>query len=121
MSSFTCLCGGVTHESHEAPDASGVGLGLEKSAVLEANQACTSAAFFATTNEERGTWLASHLGSQYPTDASNEEVVEDLISSSFLASKFVSIFECPHCGRIAIARAPTRDVWRFYSPDEING
>ena len=117
MSSFTCKCGAIIRESEEPPHASGILLSLSSLSALEEKIAHSVVEFLSTPETQRETWLRAYFGPEYPKDQSAHEVANDIISQSVNATNFSSTFHCPKCGRLAVAAAPERVSWSFFTPE----
>jgi hypothetical protein len=110
MSTFSCICGKVTREDEEPRDASGVLYSIADLREAEDRIAQLLADYFHAA--DRRAWARANFGTQYPEDASDQEVVSDVFSGE-LAARFMSVFRCPHCGRVAM-KGREEVGWRFF-------
>ncbi|CAN5366181.1 hypothetical protein BH11PLA2_BH11PLA2_47460 [soil metagenome] len=116
MPSFTCQCGENTREEDEPPGVSCVAYTLHTLAASESRIAEQILAFMAVGNgPERANWIASTFGPGYLTDATDREVIEDVLTLE-LNADFHALFRCPACGRIGV-KFEGSDLWAFYRPE----
>lgn len=110
MSQFLCICGKVTHSDDEPRDASGV---LHSIADLhEAENRITRLLADYFGSGDRPAWIRGNFDFPYPEDASDREVISDIVSRE-LDATFTSVFRCPHCGRIAM-KGSEETEWKFF-------
>lgn len=73
----------------------------------------------ATSNEQsRLGWIEKHFEvPPYPADASNYEIITDLISQiNNRCSR--SLWQCENCGRLWLQDKPYENTYRSFNPDE---
>ncbi len=110
MPSFTCSCG-TSCRDDEAQ--SGVLFRLTVLAELERKIAREVAEFLAAEVDRKESIVRARFGKGYPPSLGDVEVVEDIVAQLINHSRFRSVFECPNCGRIALA--DSNGNWTFYS------
>jgi len=105
-------------DSGDKPGASG--MLFETSALLdvEARIADAVTRYHSTPPDARASWLREHFGETYPVGIEPASAISDIIARAINSGTFASTFACPTCGRLALAKAPGRDSWVFYSPEQ---
>lgn len=103
----------MTRSEEEPVGASGIAYSLADLHAMESAIADNLVGFLAARDgEQRSGWLSSHFGPRYPADATEREVIEDIVSRVF-NDRFTAIFRCPACKRIAL-HEDGADPWVFY-------
>lgn len=110
MPSFTCSCG---FSCRDDKAQSGVLFRLTALAELETRIAREVAEFLAAEVDRKESIVRARLGKEYPPSLGDVEVVEDIVAQLINESRFRSVFECPNCGKIALADSDGN--WTFYS------
>jgi hypothetical protein len=110
MSQFSCICGKVTHSDDEPRDGSGVLHSITDLQEAESRITRLLADYFGSA--DRRAWVRANFEFPYPDDASEREVISDIISRE-LDAAFTSVFRCPHCGRIGMKSSEGTD-WKFF-------
>jgi hypothetical protein len=122
MLRFLCICGAVFRDDEEPPGASCVAYPLDELSAIEARIAKYVASLAAARSEAaREAWLKGHFDGVYPTDATDLEVIEDIIGRE-LNEGFIAMFRCPSCNRVGLCD-PGSKAWAFYrlEPGEPEG
>ena len=110
MPSFTCGCG-VSCRDDKAQ--SGVLFRLRALAELEAKIANEVSEFLAADVGRKESIFRDRFGKGYPPSRGDVEAVKDIVAQLINESRFRRVFECPSCGRIALAGSD--GDWTFYS------
>lgn len=111
MPSFTCACGSTYRDDD---DHSGVLFRLGVLADLETRIAREVSEYLAADADRRESMVRARFGEDFPPHTGDAEIVEDIVAQLINGSPFRSAFECPNCGRIALADRTGK--WTFYSP-----
>lgn len=102
MSQFTCTCGHVISDVHHPSPAEGV---LFSEASLEQFLSIAGAILAdlkkAESEDRRLSWIKNRLDEGYPDDASDSELIEDLLSRQ-VNDLAVSTVRCESCGRLHV-------------------
>src|SRR5690606_15222135 len=65
--------------------------------------------------EDRRDWIIERLGASYPADATNAEIIEDILTREMTDNgRFMLI--CPNCGRLHIQESAGEKQYRMYLP-----
>jgi hypothetical protein len=117
MSKLSCLCGhliadvtdNIPYKGYILPDTL-----LDK--ISTSLTASIDSLIHAIKEDKRLEWIKNHFSvPPYPTDLNDSSMIHDLFSSMLIDSK-QDIFECEHCGRIAIQIGQS-NRFHFFSPD----
>jgi hypothetical protein len=110
MSQFSCICGKVTHSDDEPRDASGVLYSIAD--LRDTEERITRLLCDYVSSGDRRAWIRANFEFPYLEDASDRDVISDVISRELNAT-FVSVFRCPHCGRISM-KGSEETKWKFF-------
>lgn len=83
---------------------------------LEECQATEIADYISSNKEHRAEWPYRYFGSEYPTDTTIQEMIEDFLYSSHRKDGYSMTYICPSCGRFAVLNENTEE-WKFYAPE----
>jgi len=118
MSKMTCRCGSVMSDTLVPCPTEGWILREQDSGEYYSAACRDIAAFFAAAHAgQRSAWIAEYFGRPYPTDASDEEAVSDILACH-KRRVFLSVAECDRCGRLWVQRGPSVNSYVSYAPDE---
>jgi hypothetical protein len=116
MSTFTCLCGHVTHAADERDGTSLVAYTVAGISATERRIAQHVSAFVMLPSEgERLAWQRAFYRSGEMAAKPLADVIED-IASYELNEAFVSMYRCPACHRVAL-EDPDSGRWQFFHPE----
>lgn len=66
-------------------------------------------------SEDRPSWIASQFGEDYPTDAGDDEIIEDMLTQKLTdVGRFM--LTCPSCGRLHVQVSAVEKQYRSYAP-----
>ena len=118
MSSFTCICGHVTHDRDEPPGTTLVAYSLPNLNKIEHRITKKISEFLALpAGEQCLAWQHSFYETDEIREQSTLEVIEDIVSREFNES-FLAVYRCPACNRIAMKDASDSDgPWLFFHPE----
>jgi hypothetical protein len=117
MSKFVCKCGHVISDVRYPSSANATMFTEEALGNFIAKAGRILAELRqAESSGKRETWIKSQVGDGYPNDASDSEVLEDLLSRQ-LRFVSVSVIQCNCCGRIHIQREPGSNEFTSFAPD----
>ena len=117
MSQFLCKCGHVisivkypsAHESIVLSQAS-----LDHAIARVAD---VVAQLIAVGSSDREEWLRRQFSAEYPSDASNCEIIDDVVSSECMR-RGRRLIECPSCGRIYVEIEPENNKYMGFFPED---
>lgn len=118
MSKLACRCGNTISDSAYPCPTEGELTSQRDSERLYSESTQAIGAFVAALQTgQRDTWIRNFFLSGYPTHASNEAVISDIVSH-FETKYRKSVAECDRCGRLWVQMHPGENQYRSYAPDE---
>ena len=117
MSKMACLCGGIIRD-HQVPCPTEAWILRDQDQEAYYHRVIRDVAGFyaAVHTGHRAAWLAENFSPEYPSDVSDEDVVNDILCSR--SNPFMlSLAECDACGRLWVQREPGVNSYRSYAPD----
>lgn len=117
MSKLVCICGNVISNVHY-PSPTDAVLLSEKSLYAVLAFAGDLLNDFKNANDEnrRTGWILEHLGSEYPQNATDAEVIEDSLSDK-INELAIGVVSCSSCGRLHIQVKHGANEYISYVPD----
>jgi hypothetical protein len=116
MSRLHCTCGNVVRNTVDPSPTEGWLLRDADHERWAAALAEDLASFVAATlRNERGSWVQRTFGPGYPLDASDAEVIGDLL---LRGDELRSVAECDRCGRLWIQEGRQSGWYLAFSPDQ---
>src|SRR5688572_27736443 len=117
MSKLECTCRHVISDSSPS-QTEGMILCEEDEGAFEVASAQIASFLDGVVKGRRAEWIRSHFSEPYPANASNEEVISDLISAA-LHPVWLSVAECSQCGRLWVQCSPGENRYVSFAPDEL--
>lgn len=115
MSRFFCSCTAITQDD-DFPDAQFVAYPQPVRIKIEERIAESVAKYFASASgPERIHWLADYFHAGYPTDLSDKDVIEDIVTKESMDG-LISMFRCPVCDRLWLCD-PVTELWESFRPE----
>lgn len=116
MSKFVCNCGHVISDVDYPSSVNGAIFTERAIETLIAASGKELADLLNNSGENRQDWVKSRFGDDYPADASDVEVFEDLMSQQirFLSH---SVVRCDSCGRLYVQTEPGSNDYKSFVPE----
>jgi len=117
MSTITCTCGHVISDRSQPSPTEGI-LFSETAFEQFLTYAGRTLSLLKQAESEgtRSAWIISELGETYPDDASDSEVIEDLLSRE-MQNHSVSVTRCESCRRIHLQDEVGSTKYSSFAPD----
>ena len=119
MSKFVCHCGHVISDVEYPSPVSGSILTEKAIARLIAASAKELADLLHHSAESRKEWVRSRFGDGYPADASDTEILEDLLAQQIQLLSYSTI-RCDLCGRLHVQTQPGSNDYQSFIPEQVS-
>ena len=115
MSKLACPCGYVLSDAeYPSPTQGSIVRQQDEERIDNAFTQAVSSFLAALREGTKLSWLRDRFGDSYPPDASDAEVISDLLS---LHAMPLSVSECDHCGRLLVQREPGVNEYVAFMPE----
>src|SRR2546421_490251 len=113
MGKLACVCGNVISDSNY-PSASNHVLFSERAlGEFLSIAGGMQSELGKLTPSSRSEWIRNRFGILYPADASNGEILEDVLSQS-IRSLSTALIKCDVCGRLHLQKSPAVNEYDIY-------
>lgn len=121
MSKFQCQCGHLISTVAYPNSIEGWLYGIEAEEEFESQIAESIVAFLsAKKKDDRVHWIETFFSKDYPKEASDSEIVTDIISKK-MTPYLRDTLECPACGRLHVQVVPGENRYRSYRSEDGEG
>lgn len=115
MSKLVCECGNVISAVEHPCAHESIVLPQEQFERILADVGRTLGSLCRLRPEDRRSWIANQFGDDYPADAGDDEIIEDMLTQKLTdVGRFM--LTCPNCGRLHMQVSVGEKQYRSYSP-----